>query len=387
MRVLAMTSLFPNPYQPVLWSPNRLQLSWLAKKVPVRVIAPIPWTTERLGRQRFGNLTKKTRRFTIDNLEVEQPTYWFPPGLWRSSYGRWFRWSVRSTFERAVKEFQPTLIFAYWAYPDGWAAVKLGHEHNLPVVIQVMGSDVLQLAQVKGRTAGTAEALCEADGVWAVSQDLANHVIRFGANPDRVKLIYDGVDTSLFYHGSQAEARTRLGLNSSKKIILFVGNLVQVKAIDRLILAFDQLYHQRGDLELAILGQGELQPKLEAQARMLRCASAVKFHGSKPQETLPDWYRAADVFALPSDSEGVPNVLLEASACGLPYVASNVGGIHEIADRGHGTLVPVGDVAALALALEAALNAKRPVAILARTREACIDEFIQWMEQIAARRH
>jgi glycosyltransferase involved in cell wall biosynthesis len=138
-------------------------------------------------------------------------------------------------------------------------------------------------------------------------------------------------------------------------------------------------------VQLAILGQGELQPRLKALASTLRCASAVVFHGSKPQETLPDWYRAADLFALPSDSEGVPNVLLEACACGLPYVASNVGGIHEIADRGHGTLVPVGDVAPLAQAMEAMLNEKRPDAIPARTREACIDEFIQWMEEIAAR--
>jgi glycosyltransferase involved in cell wall biosynthesis len=386
MRVLAMTSLFPNPYQPVLWSPNRLQLSWLAKKVPVRVIAPIPWTTERAGRHRSGNLTKETRRFTIDNLDVEQPTYWFPPGVWRSSYGRWFRWSVRSVFERAVREFQPTVIFAYWAYPDGWAAVKLGHEHNLPVVIQVMGSDVLQLAHVKGRTAGTAEALREADGVWAVSQDLANHVIQFGAKPERVKLIYDGVDTSRFHPGSQAEARARLGLDPTKKIILFVGNLVPVKAIDRLLLATEQLATRRSDLHVAILGQGDLQPKLESLTATLQCRSMITFYGSKPQETLPDWYRAADVFALPSDSEGVPNVLLEASACGLPYVASHVGGIHEIADRGHGTLVPVGDVTALAAALEQVLNTARPAAIPAKTREACMDEFIDWAGQVSARR-
>jgi glycosyltransferase involved in cell wall biosynthesis len=100
------------------------------------------------------------------------------------------------------------------------------------------------------------------------------------------------------------------------------------------------------------------------------------------QDTLPDWYRAADVFVLPSYSEGVPNVLLEASACGLPYVASNVGGIPEIAGRGHGLLVPSGDVESLAAAMRKTLSQPRPTPILARTRAECIGDFLTFLNNV-----
>jgi glycosyltransferase involved in cell wall biosynthesis len=86
----------------------------------------------------------------------------------------------------------------------------------------------------------------------------------------------------------------------------------------------------------------------------------VRFVGPVLNELLPDWYRAADVVVLPSRSEGVPNVLLEAAACGTPFVASRVGGIPEIAHLGPSRLVPPGDVESLATALKASLALPRP---------------------------
>lgn len=385
MRVLAMTSLFPNPYQPNMWSPNRLQLSWLAKRVPVDVIAPLPWTTERAGKKRDGDLLKQSRSRQVDNLRVEHPRYWFPPGTLRGSYGRFYRWSVRKAFHRHVALFKPDVVFTHWAYPDGWAAVKLGHEAGLPVVIQVLGSDVLLLNKMPGRRRGTVQALGEADGVWAVSQDLSDHLAKLGVNPNHIRVIYDGVDTSLFHSGNQAQARTRLKLTSTKKLILFVGNLVAVKGIDKLLATCQCLHEQGVACETAILGQGELRVSHEATLRELSCRDSVTFYGSVPQETLPDWYRAADVLVLPSLSEGVPNVLLEASACGLPYVASNVGGIPEIATRGHGTLVPVGDVAALTQAIRQVLNQPKPDVVAPRSRADCIDDFLVFLQEVQAR--
>lgn len=385
MRVLAMTSLFPNPYQPNMWSPNRLQLSWLAKQVPVAVIAPLPWTTERTGKRRDGDLLKESRQRTVDTLQVEHPRYWFPPGVLRGSYGWCYRRSVRQAFDRHVAAFKPDVVFTHWAYPDGWAAVKLGHAAGLPVVIQVLGSDVLLLNKMPGRYKGTVAALREADGVWAVSGDLKRHVEALGVPPEKVRLIYDGVDTTLFHPGDQQQARSALGLSTTKKIILYVGNLVAVKGIDKLLQACQRLHDQGIEYHAAIIGQGELRQKLELELNRLSCRDSVKFYGSIPQETLPDWYRAADVFVLPSYSEGVPNVLLEASGCGLPYVASYVGGIPEIADKGHGMLVAVGDVLALTDAMRVVLSQPRPVAIPARSRADCINDFLAFLQDVRTR--
>lgn len=385
MRVLAMTSLFPNPYQPNKWSPNQQQLRWLAERVPVDVIAPLPWTTELTGRKRQGNLTLEGRRRRLDNLNIEHPRYWFLPGMLRSSSGRFYRWSVRKTFEKHVSEFKPDIVFTQWAYPDGWAAVKLGHAAGLPVVLQVLGSDVLLLHEHPGRKGGTLAALKEADGIWAVSQDLARNLEQLGVAADRIRVIYDGVDPKVFQPGDQQDARKRLGLDPDKKIILFVGNLAPVKALDKLLLACEQLKNEGIGFHAAIIGQGELKEALEQQRQGLSCREQVKFYGSMPQDTLPDWYRAVDVFVLPSYSEGVPNVLLEASACGLPYVASNVGGIPEIAERGNGTLVPSGDVPALAAAIRQTLSQPKPAAIHARTRAECIDDFLTFLGEVHAR--
>lgn len=387
MRVLAMTSLFPNPYQSNLWSPNRLQLSWLARQTPVDVIAPLPWTTERRGRKLSGNLLSASRTRIVDNLTVEHVPYYFPPGTLRSLHGKFYRWSVAKAFQRHLATFKPDVVFTHWAYPDGWAAVKLGHTHKLPVVIQVMGSDVLLLKETPSRRAGTIEALQQADGIWAVSQDLARNVETLGVTSNRIRVIYDGVDTSLFHPGSQQEARELLKLDITGKIILFVGNLVAVKAIDKLLDACELLHQQGITFHTAVIGQGELRRSLEQHLSRLQCRSSVKFYGSIPQETLPDWYRAADVFVLPSYSEGVPNVLLEASACRLPYVASQVGGIPEIAKQGQGLLVPPGDACALANAIKEQLAAPRREPLATRSRADCIADFMHFLQQTHDRYH
>ncbi|MFT3883494.1 MAG: glycosyltransferase family 4 protein [Gemmatales bacterium] len=387
MRVLAMTSLFPNPYQPNKWSPNQQQLRWLAERVPVDVIAPLPWTSELTGKRRDGNLMLEGRHRRLGNLNIEHPRYWFLPGMLRGSSGRFYRWSVRKTFEKHVNEFKPDIVFTQWAYPDGWAAVKLAHAAGLPVVLQVLGSDVLLLHEHPGRKAGTLEALKEADGIWAVSQDLARNLKQLGVAASRIRVIYDGVDPKVFHSGDQQDARRRVGLDSEKKVILFVGNLAPVKALDKLLQACEQLKSEGIDFHAALIGQGELKEALEQQRQGLSCRDQIKFYGSMPQETLPDWYRAADVFVLPSYSEGVPNVLLEASACGLPYVASNVGGIPEIAERGNGTLVPSGDVPALAAAIRQTLSQPKPAAIDARTRAECINDFLTFLGEVHARFH
>src|SRR5262249_50686940 len=153
----------------------------------------------------------------------------------RSWYGHCYRWSVRRAFNRAVVEFRPDLVFATWAYPDGWAAIDLGHRAGLPVVLKVHGSDILLLDQFPGRRRGAAEAVQGADRIIAVSQDLAESVVELGADPERVHVVYNGVDETLFHSGPRREARDRLGLAPEMPIILFVGNLLPVKDPELLI--------------------------------------------------------------------------------------------------------------------------------------------------------
>ena len=98
--------------------------------------------------------------------------------------------------------------------------------------------------------------------------------------------------------------------------------------------------------QCAIVGQGPLKGPMQKRLQALGLGARVRFVGACSMAQLPQWYHAADLLVLPSRSEGVPNVLLEARACGTPFVASNVGGIPEISDPA--SLVPPGDAPALA---------------------------------------
>src|SRR6516162_682944 len=132
MRVLTLTNLYPNPLHPTRGPFNRQQLRVLAEHHDVRVISPIAWPDELAWRLKGGPRLPSDRRVTCDGIGVEHPRYYFPPKYLRGWYGHFYRESVRSTFRRALTEFRPDVIYSPWAYPDGWAAVELGHQAGLP---------------------------------------------------------------------------------------------------------------------------------------------------------------------------------------------------------------------------------------------------------------
>ena len=383
MRVLALTNLYPNPLQPHRAPFNRHQFRLLNAIVPVRVVSPVSFTDE-LAFRRAGR--KLPRQTELDGLQVDHPRYIFTPRLLRGQYGRFFLWSVGRTVRRVAATFHPTILLAPWAYPDGWAAVKLGRQLGLPVVVQVHGSDVKLLSRNPSRRVGTVEALKRADGVIAVSQDLASDILAFGAEPQRVRVIYDGVDGELFHPGDRVAARQRLGWDTDSHVILFVGNLIKTKGIDLLMRAVARLNAERRVVRVVIVGAGPERAKLESLAKSLTITEQVLFTGSVAQHLLPDYYRAADVVTLPSYSEGVPNVLLEAGACGTPWVATAVGGIPEITGRGAAMLVPPGDVDALTRALAATLDLPAPGSVAPpKSRHDAVAELHAFLLESSAR--
>jgi glycosyltransferase involved in cell wall biosynthesis len=135
------------------------------------------------------------------------------------------------------------------------------------------------------------------------------------------------------------------------------------------------------------VGEGPLKTALQQQAQSLGLSERVTFHGSIAHADLPAWFRAADVLVLPSRSEGVPNVLLEAAGCGLPFVASDVGGIPEIAELGQSRLVPPEEPALLAQAIESMLQAGRDGVNRRgpRDRREAVADIAAWLEACRGR--
>src|SRR5690606_19896920 len=258
----------------------RHRFRFLAADHELRMIAPVSWRDEWALRG-TGPGIARDRRTTLDGIQVAHPRYWYTPGVLRGQYGRFFHASVRATFDRAVRESRPDVVLATWAYPDGWAAVRLARSHGLPVVVMVHGSDVRRMDEVPARSRGTREALCAADGVIAVSADLAARVVALGADPDRVLTVLDGVDRTLFNPGDRTQARRALGLADDERHLLFIGNLLPVKGVDVLLQACATLAAQRTDWRLHLVGDGPERARLAAQAQALGIDARVVFHGSR----------------------------------------------------------------------------------------------------------
>jgi glycosyltransferase involved in cell wall biosynthesis len=362
MNILVLTELYPSPMFPFRAAFNRQEFQALSDLgCRIRVITPIAWTDEvRRRLKRRGEPLERLR--DSGPVRIAYPRYWYPPGAFRGTYGPLYLRAARrglALLERSEGEpFAPDLIYGSYAYPDGWAAVALGRELKLPVVVKAHGSDLRRLAH-PARKRRTVEAVRGADAVIAVSRDLADRAADLGADPDRIHLVYYGVQAQLFHPGDRAEARRRVGILPEESTVLAVGNLVPVKGPDLLIEAIAQLSRSGTPATCRFIGQGPMRPELERLAAKLGIADRVIFQGPQPLESLPDWYRAADILALASRSEGVPNVLLEGMACATRFVAASVGGIPEVAPWGTGELVAPEDPGALASGLRHALALAR----------------------------
>jgi glycosyltransferase involved in cell wall biosynthesis len=372
MRILALTNLYPNPLQPHRAAFNRQQFAALAREHQVQVIAPIPWTGEAPswipGRRRnrgkgtgYASASIPPCRHRIsDGMAIHHPRYMFTPKVLRGFYGHFFEASVRECFYAAIREFRPDVVLGGWAYPDGWAAVRLAREFGLPIAVKVHGSDVLTIEEYPARLRRTAEALTSADAVIVVSHHLAERAVALGVDPARTRVIRNGIDSIVFHPSPKAAARAHLGINGDAPLILFAGNLVPVKGLDVFIDALAKVAHSGAPFQCAIIGNGPLKAALSAQAESLGLADRIRFIGARPLDELARWYHASDLFVLPSRSEGMPNVLFEAAACGTPFIATSVGGIPEFAHPE--SLVAPGDSAALAQRIARFLNpSTRPI--------------------------
>jgi glycosyltransferase involved in cell wall biosynthesis len=360
MRLLFITSEFPNPYEPTKAVFNQCLVGALAREHHVQVVSPISWVDECRARWRGAERLGSPRQRIVDGVEVHYPRYLYTPGLLRNHYGLFFWHSARSAIQRALKSRQPDLVIGYWAHPDGDAALGAARLAGVPAVVMVGGSDVLVLGQQAGRGRRIRDVLHAADAVIATSHDLKAKVVALGLRPRKVHVVHRGVDTDRFSPGDRSEARRRLNLPVPPPIFLWAGRMVPVKGLDVLLQACGRLHAQAIRFHVCLVGDGPLRPSLERHIKEMGMSESFTLVGAIPHDQLPDWYRAANVTVLPSRSEGVPNVLRESLACGTPFVASRVGGIPEIAREGLSLLVPPEDSAALATALMTMLAAPAP---------------------------
>jgi glycosyltransferase involved in cell wall biosynthesis len=364
LRVLAITSIFPNALDPSDAPYNGRQFGELGKLCDVEVLALVPWFpgVRLLGENlRAAKLASLPFEWHHAGLPVRHPRVLYVPRVGRQLSGLLYTASLLP--EALRRRRRVDIVLGAFAYPDGWAAVALARAMGVPAVVKVHGSDI----NVLGRgplQSSVRWALQGADAVVAPSRALIERAIELGADSDNARTIPNGVDTALFRPAERVPAREALGLDVGARWIVFVGRLEPEKGVGELLEALTKLTESERNVRLALVGEGRA--AAEYQALVRERSLPVVFAGPRPHAEIARWLAAADVLALPSWSEGTPNVVIEALACGRPVVATDVGGIPEVVqDPRLGILVPARDPSALASALGVVLRAPHDADVIA----------------------
>ena len=367
MRILVLTTVFPNVRQPEFGRFVRERVRRVAASAEVQVVAPVPWFPgNRVFRPRWTGVPAVE---TQHGLTVHHPRILSVPGVAKALDGVLYAASLAPFLRRLRTRFAFDVIDAHFAYPDGLAAVLLGRLFGRPVTVTLRGT-IVPLSRYRARRPQIAAALRAAARVIAVSESLRTVAVGLGIDGAHVSVIPNGVDLDAFQPRSRAAARQALGLPLDRTVILSVGSLAPRKGHERVLDAVAPLVAARPDLLYVVVGgpgpEGDTGPALRRRAALRGIDANVVLAGARPHAEIPTWLNAADLFCLATSNEGRANVLLEAQASGVPVVTTDVGGSAEIVRDGHtGFLVPPGDAPALAAALARALGMSWDAAAIA----------------------
>lgn len=299
-----------------------------------------------------------------DGIKARRFHYLYPASLQKVAYGSGTPANLRASW--AARFGLPFFAFSYWLsasrltrrceiihahwIPSGLIGLTcLAVRRRPPVVVSVWGSD---LGLIRSLWVGSLlrTVLRRASAILAVSQAMKRELVNLGLPPEKVMVVMSATDTVSRMAGDREQARSELGLPGGRPVALFMGRLAPVKGPQLLIEAAGRVIREFPEAYFVLLGDGQLREQLESSATGMR--DNVRFAGFVPHHRVGQWLAAADLLVLPSLSEGMPHVIMEAMSMGLPVVASAVGGVPELVRHGeNGLLVPPGDPAMLAESL------------------------------------
>lgn len=354
MNVLVVSRLYPRPTDPVLGIFVEEEARALALHCNLRVVSPTPWFPPLKLFSKWYEYSQLPLRELRQGIGVYRPrALVLPRNLFFGLLGYSFYLTLRRWVREIEGEFPIDLIHAHTAYPDGFAAAKLGRALGRPTVVTLHGGDVnLCFRRSSGRKQGM-WAISHAAHVIAASSSLRRTVVdQYGADGEKVTVIPSGVDVGRFKPMAREEAENTLGLEKGLPRVLYVGAITRSKGIDHLLLAFARLNRAMPKpAQLVLVGDGDYAQPAVRLADELGIRQQVTPVGKRPNDEIPLWMNSCDVLVLPSLSEGLGVVLIEAMACGKPVVATTCGGPEDIVTSHTGILVPPADEQALAQAL------------------------------------
>lgn len=255
-----------------------------------------------------------------------------------------YAWKAFELARKLKKEKKYDLIHAFFGVPCGFIAMFL----KIPYVVSLRGSDVpfysekykwldklffWWLSRIIWR---------KAQKVIANSEGLKQLALKTNKN-QKIGVIYNGVDTKMFFPAEKSE---------NDFTVISTSRIIKRKGIDFLVDGFIKFSENKNNAKLLLIGDGEMKSELELKIKKARLEDKIIFTGAAERARMPEYYRQADVFVLPSLNEGMSNSLLEAMASGLAVIATDTGGTGELVNSENGVIIEKSSAESIRTALD-----------------------------------
>ena len=362
MRVLSISTLFPNPPKPSfgVFVGNQMRGIVARGEIDLVMISPLgipPWPLSL--REPYRTLAAIPASSDAAGLPVRYPRFPLIPRIGGDGNPARIVRAVLPLARRLHAEKPFDLVDAQFFFPDGPAAAAIARDLGLPLTIKARGADVHYWGSRPGALAQILPAANQAALLLTVSEALGRDMAAIGMPPGRIRVHYTGLDRDRFHPIDRAIARAAIAADPALAIpddgplIVTPGALIPRKGQRFVIDALRDIPGAR----LVIAGAGEDAATLRARAAEAGLAGRVQMAGIVLHDVLPTLLSAANVMVLPSASEGLANVWVEALGCGTPIVITNAGGAAEVVNSPAAGRIVDRSAAAIADAVNALLAA------------------------------
>ncbi|GAA0439027.1 hypothetical protein GCM10008983_14910 [Lentibacillus halophilus] len=309
--------------------------------------------------QTFGIFVKnqvellRTKGLHTDVIAIDDPR----KGTWLllKKYGGFL---LHSLWNLVAQGRHYQAVHAHYLFPTGLVGLLYKKLLGKRLIVTSHGGDIDQMSQ-KNRIVQwfTKKILEQSDRIIVVGERLREEMLTaFSIDSGKISIINMGVNRHVFRRQDKTEMRQRLGLAADETVLLFVGNLIRAKGLDDLIAAYDNVSNRHNHVSLHLIGEAKDATYFASLSEEVKKRDAIRIHDALPQERIAEWMAAADVFVLPSHMEGFGLVALEAMACGLPVVGTDVGGLSYLLADDTGLLAAPHDPDELAATIDHVLS-------------------------------
>jgi len=362
LRVLTISHLFPSKEIKFAGIFISRQGQYLAKYgIECDFLVPRPWAPWPLYRlSRWRKYGPANLLAAPKELEARLVRYIRPPGIWFAKFEyNLIITALKAAAMRWHRENPFDVVLGISMFPDAELAVSIGKKLNLPVATLAIGSDVMFYMKrfpVFWRRLGS--VLEQVDLSVGVSEAICKELAETGKCRRKPLCVYLGRDSGRFLPPEdKSKVRQSLGWAEGDIVAIYVGTVTDFKGINELATVAKELLGKYHNFRLVCVGEGPTIERLVQLRASIGRNDAVVLPGLLSPQEVPMYLQGADFMVFPSHSEGMPQSVLEAMDCGLPVVATKVGGIPEaVIDGETGILIDAKNTSQLQAAMEKMIN-------------------------------